>query len=71
MSKGRQKEQETEVTRTNFLESWTSTVINDLFTRFENSTFRGMSFRGISLVHTTTENGSRSVSVNFVFKDKE
>lgn len=45
MSKGRQKEQETEVTRTNLLESWTSTVINELFTRFENSTFRGMSFR--------------------------
>lgn len=50
------------------LEDWTSTVINDLFDRFENSAYRGIPLRGISLVHNTTE-GKRTVSVNFLFKD--
>ena len=57
-------------TQQELLEDWTSTVINDLFDRFENSTYRGIPLKGISLVHNTTE-GRRLVSVNFLFKDEE
>ena len=67
------KEQKTEEkprTQRELLEDWTSVVINDLFDRFENSAYRGIPLKGISLVHNTTE-GRRVVSVNFLFKDIE
>ena len=65
-----QKAKERPRTQQELLEDWTSTVINDLFDRFENSTYRGIPLKGISLVHNTTE-GRRIVSVNFLFKDEE
>jgi len=65
-----QKAEEKPRTQRELLEDWTSTVINDLFDRFENSAYRGIPLKGISLVHNTTE-GRRVVSVNFLFKDIE
>jgi len=65
-----QKAEEKPRTQRELLEDWTSVVINDLFDRFENSAYRGIPLKGISLVHNTTE-GRRVVSVNFLFKDIE